>query len=300
MDYLSQRVGGWRCQRIGIALKVLLFLTTLSLPASADIRQYVDSAPGLFERLRCRFIVRKFTEVKAEPKVVVADWLQSNQFKTDRNLYSYRHLLGGYFDGRLMTFTPGSHWIDMGAGDAHALLDAMTHESLPRIQATAIGVKRPNKIPWKYFERFESEGRFQYIEGMINNELLSRVAKANLITDVFGPLAYSKNPDEIMELYLKQLHDGGEIFAFGSSLKTRIVTPKGTMNFYDWLKTLPGVLVDLGTHGENWVRVRLDPQFQKSLSTLRDGADTRIIPRLELVDYFDGAPPIREYRLVLN
>lgn len=208
-------------------------------------------------------------------------------FTRSRGLNSYYSALGDQFKAQIEKIsTQGGHWIDSGGGDGVAVRQFIS-QAVAKATASIVTLESSAQ-PQERLSIYK--GRF--LEEIPNSEF----QKAKLITDVFGPLAYSGAPDLILKKYFDLLDSKGEIYIFlGSQYenygkRNRVVTADGRyLTFSEWIQSIPGIKSELkidrfeddGTIFEKW-----------SMKLTKDSkAGALSIPKLELVDLKEGAPP---------
>ncbi len=143
-------------------------------------------------------------------------------FETGNNQYA--------FVDHLKSLPKGSLWMDMGAGNANALLDAAFRSDLNHIgQLVAVSYAAPKDFKKdQAVERYK--GRFQYLEtGFIEqhlkseNQLSDTLApyknSAYLLTDVWGPLSYTHEVEKLFRVYFSLLKKQGKLMIVFSQLK---------------------------------------------------------------------------------
>ena len=89
-----------------------------------------------------------------------------------------------------------------------------------------------------------ANAKTQFITGRIlerirDSEIIGRFGKADVITDLWGILAYSADPGLTFERYLRLLKPGGRIYTM--ELKRRVLVNGQNLSFVDWLRTIPGI-----------------------------------------------------------
>lgn len=226
--------------------------------------------------------------VVAEPNSSASKNLQKFEqiFTRSRGIQSYKIAFGSKFSEVLSQVMMGGHWLDSGAGDAIAVRQVLSETGASKMKATAISLE----------SQAESEGNLKVLKGRyIETIPSSEIAKAQLITDFFGPLAYSGQPDLILKKYFEALAQDGQIFIFlgigheNYGTANRIVTKDGRyLTLVDWIRQIPGIkaeiqvdrLDDDGTIVEKW-----------NLRLSRDERYPLEIPSVELKEFSEGAPP---------
>ena len=211
-----------------------------------------------------------------------------DSFTKDRGLRNYVSNLGPEFRAALDRFASkeAAHYLDAGGGNGLAIRDLF--EILKPKNAKATLLAYESKASSSATTTVMT-GRF--IENIPNGEL----PKSDLITDVFGPLAYSGEPHVVLSKYVNSLNEDGELFLFlGSSYElfgktNRIITAnKEVLSLSDWIERIPGLEVTS-------TKRRFKDEFTEfevwSLKIKKKKGETVIIPDLILLDFKPGAPP---------
>lgn len=268
-------------------LLTAFFLLSLALPepSFAARKEKRQRLPALNQTLsrkeRCAFTLTLVNE---------------NSFTVDRNLNQYVSHLGNAFKQRLIELSKrvGAHWINFGAGNAVAESEFlkrvsqigimggglnMDDLSKPKMQVTSVGVVAP---PWA--ENLEGKGQYRYFKGFVEKLPLEKIGKAEVITDLYGPLSYSSAPDVVIASYFKLLKPGGEIYIFGSLGWVETGRNEG-MSFEDFLGQIPGVRVEADGSGLKVTCSRKTPPR---------------IPKLKIVDTIirPNPPPWRQFKVI--
>lgn len=250
-------------------------------------------------------------------------------FQTGRNLGSYAELLPVEFVRALVALGLEAHWLDAGSGEGLATIDYLmgrqdnsdsdygaapeTREALQRLNERPTSQRaRTTGVTYKYKTDhwaaglaeprravLGKTGRGRWLEGRYFEDIPdTEIGPAELITDVFGVLAYAPRLDEVVRKYLRLLRDDG--FAFihlglpgEGSVDDRIwIWRDGArLGLVEWLQSISGVQArkiefGTGTYGTRKARAL----------ELRRTSPSPLVPSLELIEYKDGAPPYREYR----
>lgn len=215
-----------------------------------------------------------------------------------RGLDQYRFVMGQWFKDAVerLSNNPDAHWFDAGAGDMQALQDFIKEQKkmrrqVPRLSAAVYNpTVRPRGI--EVFDKLIEELDF------------SKIKPVDLITDLYGALAYSLNPDVVLQKYLDALSANGEILvSLGEHLQpvhgdVRLLD--GTIvSFLDWLKSIPGIQVEHQSFRESKelgevIASRSWHDFQFDVVRIRriPGEEPRV-PRLSQFPLFtdeDGPP----------
>lgn len=145
---------------------------------------------------------------------IANDFISANAFTVNRSLAIYSAHFPFKNTTTLMdvvTQLPlGSKWIDMGAGQGNALVDGLkANQGIT--EGIAISYSRPPSAK----DDHEVPGRFQYIDGDFVENLASAgeldqwMNQVDLITDVFGPLSYSEQLPQLLQIYVDLLKRNG-------------------------------------------------------------------------------------------
>lgn len=194
-----------------------------------------------------------------------------------RSIEGYDRMLGSEsFRGALARLRAKDTWIDMGAGRAKAMMAyfrelklAKRLKRLPRIYAISLsgkgrlieslenGAKRLRSLAEKRpslapviadLEGLRKSRRFGYLEIPLGTGavLQQDLPKAKLITDVWGPMAYTNRADLVLNEYLSLLEVGGEILLHMHWKKLPQVQIGGeTIDFLEWAQAhTPGIKIE--------------------------------------------------------
>jgi len=246
-------------------------------------------------------------------RVELQDIIANNAFYHSRDLGEYRRIVGGRFQERLGALRPDQHWIDMGAGDAVAIREYYkglqgtkgarttalayseplddTVEITTSAGRTVQGVEPFRGPKYEAFQQFASETpEFRPMFGkMLDEYSLDEIGKADLVTDVMGPLSYAERMDGVFAKYADITNVGGEIHTHIPH-QTFIVDAAGKQvpiaEFArEWIGQSRGLeLVEVGDAGAEGTRIVVR----------KVGEDVRV-PELTLKALGAGKPPIREY-----
>lgn len=210
--------------------------------------------------------------------------LARNGFTTARDLNEYASHLK--IAPLLPELNSSKRWLDAGAGRARAQLDLLNlkkskSESAPEMIALSY------KKPWFVTAKKES---FKYLEGrFIEDYHPSELGTFDLITDLFGPYSYSKNPVVVLNQYLNLLNIHGSLRIYSTALTTGI-----------WVD---GQLMSL----ENWISQKLNTSKAKSIfeteiahgliSVRRISQESFQLPAINLILFSSDTPPHRKYQI---
>jgi hypothetical protein len=139
------------------------------------------------------------------------------------------------------------------------------------------------------------------------------------MTDVYGPMAYSSRPDEVMAKYLRLLEDDGELYWVPGSLEyldwglrsdMRAFVKEASVHvpLHEWIKrhlVAAGFVVIEEKHAyvqpaRGWRRQAQEVEVQVLRITKRPGAQLQL-PKLKLVESDESKrPPLRHFEIVPN
>lgn len=276
--------------------------------------EHVDRNPaGLFDDCKSAissfFTGKKKTEPsltsEKSPKNIDREYVtknhKENTFTTGRGLSHYKSSFSkrGY---AVLTFAkdleriknnPKAHWLDAGGGMGFATQEAVTADS--KFKATLVSVETPAEDIFdpttKEIRRKVIKGKF--IEDIADDEML----KSDLITDMYGPLAYSAQPDQVMRKYINNLkadgvlyiHLGDDLDMFGRY--DQVITTDGKLlSLSEWLESIPGLKVDIVKTKSLLPdsTVLGDEKSRIARITLVKPADEIEIPELERMSFREG------------
>lgn len=270
-----------------LSLAILAFHFLWVLPTQAsNCRLWFNFGPSHTEQR---------LKIEADP----LKQLQTNFFRTNRPLFadsypSYDMDLAYSALPRLRRLTEEDHWVDMGAGEGRAILQYLQDPTFPRkAKVTAIAFKKP--VGSKHAEIESIDPGFRYLEGFVEEMTREQIGSAKLITDVYGPLHYTKNFSEVLQVYVDLLQEGGEILTSGiffhkEAATNFVIKSDGAMISYrEWLNSIPGL------------KVTEIPKPEIGLSAalvIEKIAPEVKVPKLKLVRYESGSPPRRNFEVV--
>jgi hypothetical protein len=208
--------------------------------------------------------------------------LAENNFIHNRGIKEYGDLLGenlfpNYLNNNL---GPDKHWIDIGI---KILIDYKFQFSPEnRAQVTSI-TYNPGKIQTPSL----TDGINIHSGKLVEELEVTKIEKADLITDVYGALHYSKDITLVLEQYGKLLNEGGIVWTH-IPVKTIFSSENGkTVTSLDFFKMIKGFnlskLESSELSGAIWL-IRTNESLK--------------IPKLELIDFVNGKPPFREFKIL--
>lgn len=181
---------------------------------------------------------------------------KNNNFTTGRSLGQYMLAFNrpGYAslsfkqDLEKIKMKPDGHWLDAGGGMGVATEEA-TRAGGAKFKTTLVSVETEAEDILDLngaFRRKVIKGKF--IEDIADEEM----PKSDIITDLYGPMAYSSRPDHVLRKYIDNLKQNGVAYIYlGEDLDTfgffdQIVTRHGKLlTLTEWLEAVEGLKVEV-------------------------------------------------------
>ena len=239
-------------------------------------------------------------------------------YTVNRGLWEYTRALTPGFDRALATLGPDDRWLDIGAGEAQAILDYHTPEydlfhPLGRLQhgrkarAVALSIEDRRTPVWRYTARRLGEGQIQYLSSRrLREYTLEELGRFRIITDVGGGFSYTERLSLFMEKVLGLLELNGSFYTLlqdvhsesganephypGSPYLTEIGNADGSeVKVCSWLKSITCVNVTC----------ELKPRWQPPIEAfhVQKVCSDVTVPPLVTTRYAAGTPPERGFRL---
>ncbi|XGC82300.1 hypothetical protein ACES2L_07365 [Bdellovibrio bacteriovorus] len=225
-------------------------------------------------QIRCEDLFKEFPRPAT---ATITDKVAKNNFITDRTLWDYTHDLHPDFAKALERMTPESHWIDMGAGKAKALIEFMkSRDSENRPFTTAVAFKID-----RWFGMPTFEGKLQTHEGLFEHQPTNQWRKADVITDVMGVFSYTTDLSTTLQKNFDLLKVNGELYISTSAYGSQFRVNGETLSLEAFLTLIPGLKVE-----GKWGNIKITKE-QENIK----------IPVLELERYKDESPPIRLFKV---
>ncbi len=156
-----------------------------------------------------------------ECKVTVqSERVENNLFNVGRGFSEYAKKITRTGKSLFQIFASlpkNAFWFDMGAGLSHAL----THGLLKFDQikkGIAVVYKNPSEFLDPRTLHPQLKDRYENLEGELVQDLYLKgklapyLGKVHVITDVYGPLTYTRQINEVLQIYLDLLAPGGKIY----------------------------------------------------------------------------------------
>jgi hypothetical protein len=234
-----------------------------------------------------------------------------------RSLLSYAFTLSPAFRQSLAHLGAQDRWLDIGAGEGHAVLDYHTSKydvllqgSNPaggKAQVVAVSIEDRRTARWHEAAASLGEKQIQYLYGRRLREYSpEELGRFQLITDVLGGFSYTRYPSIFMEKALSALDVDGTFYTLlqdvqpeagkmrpfyaGSPFLTEIVKSDGSeMKVCSWLKSI------------SCVEVVCEPKTDSSppveMYRIHKVCNDVTVPPLEMIHFEAGTPPERRFQL---
>ncbi len=218
--------------------------------------------------------------------------VRNSNFTHDRDLDSYLFQFGAPFEQALKARSDGKPqvWIDLGAGEAHALRGFLAAHAGTREhgkwQGVGVGVEAPKDAFYEQdlaaiHERGGADA-FHYRTGFFANIPDAELPKADLITDYYGVLSYTDSFSRDFERSLALLKPGGKMILIMERPSFELKVGGKNVLFSDYVKQIGGV--DMEPHDKTTV----------TFTIVRNEEPLRV-PELTLTKLTSAKPPYREF-----
>ena len=234
-----------------------------------------------------------------------------------RSLLSYAFTLSPEFRHSLAKLGAQDRWLDIGAGEGHAVLDYRTskydvilqgsNEGSGRAQAVAMSIEDRRTPRWHEAAASLGEQQIRYVFGRRLREYSrDELGQFQLMTDVLGGFSYTRYASLFMEKALGFLAVNGSFYTLlqdvqtesgknrpfysGSPFLTELVHSDGSeMKVCSWLKQI------------TCVEVTCEPKPDSSppveMYHIRKVCDGVTVPHLVPIHFAAGTPPERRFQL---
>ena len=236
-------------------------------------------------------------------------------YTTDRGLSRYAELLPSGFCDALGRLGSSDRWLDIGAGQAQAILDYYLPEdaaapaekcrgSGPRARAVAISIEDRRTDNWKQQAARLGDDRIRYLFGKrLRQYSPEELGKFQIITDVYGGFTYTEDLSQFVDKVLSLLEVGGSFYTLATGVHLEDGKDKlGTLYLTEledafgrdvkvcsWLKKISCVQVTC----ESKTDLKRPTQLIKIQKVCSDTS----VPRMKLVEFEAGYPPGRCFQL---
>ena len=235
-----------------------------------------------------------------------------------RSLLSYTSILPADFNSALWDLGPSDRWLDIGAGEGHAVLDYYSErfDSLQSIErergrrkarAVAMSIEDRRTPRWQEMAASLEPDQIRYLHGKrMRDYSAQELGRFRIITDHLGGLSYTRDLSLFMEQVLSVLEVNGVFYSLLLDVRpesepdaslykdllllTEIERPDGSdVKVCTWMKSISCVRVTCETNTEMKRPVEVY-RIQKTCSN-------NIVPSLVLASFTAGTPPPRRFRL---
>ncbi len=237
-------------------------------------------------------------------------------YTTDRALADYAEMLPSGFDRALAALGPGERWLDIGAGEAKAILGyygpgydrAHPERRSGKARAVAVSIEDRRTPLWQETAAKLPPRQIEYLHGKrLRDYSPEALGHFQLITDVVGAFSYTTDLSLVMERVLDLLQVNGSFYTVlsdvrtesgtnhpyykGSPFSTAIANADGSeASLCSWLKSI------------KCAQVFCEPKqgWRPPIEAFRV---TKVcaefeVPRLELIDFEASTPPGRQFRML--
>jgi hypothetical protein len=236
-------------------------------------------------------------------------------YTTDRGLSRYAELLPSGFCADLGALGSSDRWLDIGAGEGHAILDYHAPEdtaapaekcgrSGARARAVAISIEDRRTDRWKQREATLGDDRIRYLFGKrLRQYSPEELGKFQIITDVYGGFTYTEDLSQFIEKVLALLDVGASFYTLATAVRLEDGKEKlGSLYLTEledafgrrvkvcsWLKKISCAQVDCES--------KSNLERPTELVKIRKICTGTAVPRTKLVEYEAGYPPGRRFQL---
>ena len=236
-------------------------------------------------------------------------------YTTDRGLSRYSELLPSGFCDALGRLGSSDRWLDIGAGQAQAILDYYLPEdaaapaekclgSGPRARAVAISIEDRRTDNWKQQTASLGDDRIRYLFGKrLRQYSPDELGKFQIITDVYGGFTYTEDLSLFVDKVLSLLEIGGSFYTLATGVHLEDGKDKlGTLYLTEledafgrdvkvcsWLKKISCVQVTCES--------KTDLKRPTQLIKIQKVCSGTSVPRMKLVEFEAGYPPGRCFQL---
>src|SRR5262245_42333968 len=216
MRTVNSFVPGW--QTVGARLAVLIVvIQALGLRAGWSQE---PAQPGLDE------------EIAKQEKIYHSGGVDGRRsYTTDRGLSKYAELLPSGFCDALGRLGSSDRWLDIGAGEGHAILDYYAPEdatasaekcgrSGAKSRAVAISIEDRRTDAWKQRAASLGDDRIRYLFGKrLRQYSPEELGKFQIITDVYGGFTYTEDLSQFVDKVLRLLEVGGGFYTLATGVR---------------------------------------------------------------------------------
>jgi hypothetical protein len=234
-----------------------------------------------------------------------------------RSLLSYAFTLSPDFRHSLAKLDANGRWLDIGAGEGHAVLDYRTSKydvllqgadaSRGKASVVAVSIEDRRTPRWHEAAATSSEKQLQYLFGRRLREYSAEeLGRFELITDVLGAFSYTRYPSVFMAKALSVLNVNGELYTLLQDVQSESGTNRP---FYPRSPFLTEVVDAIGGEVKvcSWLKritcvevtCELKPDTAPPVETyrIRKVCEAVDVPPLVPMHFQAGTPPERRFQL---
>ncbi len=177
-----------------------------------------------------------------KPLEQVSRAVKNNSFVTVRELIEYQYGLHSDFKVTLKNLRATDTWIDLGGGKGNAVEDYIkTHSSFAAAAQTVLITYKLGR----FFGIKKYGGKLMLLEGRLFEDIpLTEIPKAQLMTDFYGVISYTRDLTKSLNMIFDRLTLGGELYIHSSPMSTTIMAQHSPIGLQKFLELIPGIKVD--------------------------------------------------------
>lgn len=225
----------------------------------------------------------RFAEVGPSP-AVLRNTIAENNFTVTRTWANFEYTFGPEFKKDVYSLGAKERWLNSGAGAAGPEMTFLRES--PNGEVISLALKKPDTF---IDHHFPEAPRFRYLEGSLLEDIPeAELGKFKVITDFYGPIAYTKDFSGVLQKYLNLLEPDGVIYFTleRASNRTQLVhSGNDELMLSSWIESMPGLKVEAHRAGTEDV-FRISKLSKEPV----------LIPHLRLENYEYSTPPSRVYR----
>lgn len=284
--------------------KITFFLLVLLINQSAFSATFSDKCKSVFSRIfnDTPEVSTPVSTASNLDRSYVLNNHKNNTFTTGRSLSQYMTAFNrfGYpvlslkDDLLKMKLNPNAHWLDAGGGAGFATEEAILNDS--KFKATLVSVETPAV---DLLDETSKDIRRKVISGKFIEDIADAdLPKSDLITDLYGPMAYTSQPNKVLRKYVDNLKQDGVAYIYlGEDLDmfgklNQIATKDGkVLSFTEWIEAIPGLkteVVKIDSLVPDTTMIQGERSRVLKLSLTKPASEIKI-PDLERLSFKEGS-----------
>jgi SAM-dependent methyltransferase len=211
------------------------------------------------------------------PPHFMTEWVSSRQ--------CYETAFNSKFIKDITALKPDQHWVDLGAGEALAMMEYLILKGNQAAHTTAINYQAPANYVYRW-SNFNDNliKKHRMLQGEDFLEMnAGAIGAADIITDVFGVMAYTPAFDVALSKVLELLKPSGRFYMVLTSSSFESQPSLGYFDITQYLDLIAGIRYEMVNHS--------------SVLIYKTGEPIRI-PSLKLLGFEAHTPPTRHYRII--